>query len=569
MAAALSGQHHVVCRIVENGADVKMQNGRYAKALQAAAMNGHNDIVMTLLAHDAEVDCEGGHADPNHIAGIYGTPLQAATSSNHISIARALLAHGAHVDATGGSMYTALHVAAMRDHVQVIQLLLEHRADATLEGGKFGTVINAAALIASHTIPQRLVAEGDAVVLEVREYYTKLMPSEYFMVNNEYRHSLVRAFATHHELDDKFYQLQRPKISKHTADRSGREIFPSTLELLVAVSVLEVSQDAVPNLYISGYLSYIEARRWRGNPSILSLCTYGVTKNCIPPAQNPSGEPIIATDYQREGTPGSSEACRAALSAQAVAELRIQDTEQLRALPAHPGFTLRPELQEMIFMNEYNVPALRPIILKDIGRVIRSERHTSDGNQYVTLWEITYISKLAEHYEHPDVRTNVDLLVTSDFLVCRVVELIAKDEASAPQPDLWYRRVDLSPGTILLPKYKGILLEDVDSDVVASMNCLWNTPHPPQFPLENCYEPPMIRSRFETPVRMCVHQITDSLCGITVVSRERTLAIPFHVGDSKADKQFYESIEGGYMVFQYHSIGADECINKISIRDLR
>nr|POE86972.1 hypothetical protein CFP56_64004 [Quercus suber] len=171
----------------------------------------------------------------------------------------------------------------------------------------------------------------------------------------------------------------------------------------------------------------------------------------------------------------------------------------------------------MIFMGDYNLPALRSLILEDTARLTDGGQCAIDGNQYTTLWGVAYISKLAESYKNLGIRPNADLLITSDFLACREVKIIG--------------RTARFRAFTLVPSHRPLLTEG--------------------------------------PVRMCVYEIPDRLCGITVASRDRTLAVHLHTGDSKADKRFYKSFDGRYAILQYLSLGTHETIERIAIRHLK
>jgi ankyrin repeat protein len=67
----------VVKRLLDAGADVNAQGGRYSNALQAASAGGHNNIFQWLLEAGADVNAQGGW---------YGNALQAASYGGHDAI---------------------------------------------------------------------------------------------------------------------------------------------------------------------------------------------------------------------------------------------------------------------------------------------------------------------------------------------------------------------------------------------------------------------------------------------------------------------------------------------------
>jgi ankyrin repeat protein len=55
------GHEEVVRLLLDKGAEVNAQGGRYGNALQAASLGGHGAIVKTLLNKSADVNAQGGH----------------------------------------------------------------------------------------------------------------------------------------------------------------------------------------------------------------------------------------------------------------------------------------------------------------------------------------------------------------------------------------------------------------------------------------------------------------------------------------------------------------------------
>ncbi|KAF1961004.1 ankyrin [Byssothecium circinans] len=81
--------------LLDKGADVNAEGGRYGNALQAASEGGHEATVKLLLdkgADGADVNAQGGH---------YGNALQAASSGGHEAIVKLLIGKGAAPSAEG------------------------------------------------------------------------------------------------------------------------------------------------------------------------------------------------------------------------------------------------------------------------------------------------------------------------------------------------------------------------------------------------------------------------------------------------------------------------------------
>ncbi|KAF2706267.1 HET-domain-containing protein, partial [Pleomassaria siparia CBS 279.74] len=85
--ASLIGIEKAVERLLDRGADVNAQGGRYNNALQAASSEGHERQVVKLLLNTG--------ADVNAQDGSYGNALQAALSEGHDQVVKLLLEKGA------------------------------------------------------------------------------------------------------------------------------------------------------------------------------------------------------------------------------------------------------------------------------------------------------------------------------------------------------------------------------------------------------------------------------------------------------------------------------------------
>jgi ankyrin repeat protein len=73
--------------LLDKGAEVNAQGGRYGNALQAALFKGRQAVVKMLLDKGAEANAQGG---------FYGNALQAASVRGHEQVVKMLLNAGAH-----------------------------------------------------------------------------------------------------------------------------------------------------------------------------------------------------------------------------------------------------------------------------------------------------------------------------------------------------------------------------------------------------------------------------------------------------------------------------------------
>ncbi|KAE8551634.1 hypothetical protein EYB25_005524 [Talaromyces marneffei] len=197
--ASLRGHFKSVQRLLEKGAEVNAQGGRYGNALQAASFEGHIEIVQILLERGAEVNAQGGEygnalqaasleghveivqrlpekgAEVNAQGGRYGNALQAASSGGHIEIVQKLLEKGAEVNAQGGDYGNALLVASSGGHVEVVQRLLERGAEVNAQGGFYGNALQAASSGGHIEIVQRLLEKGAEVNAQGGDYGNALL----------------------------------------------------------------------------------------------------------------------------------------------------------------------------------------------------------------------------------------------------------------------------------------------------------------------------------------------------------------------------------------------------------
>jgi hypothetical protein len=80
--ASLEGLIELARQLLDKGADVNAQGGRYGNALQAASARGHDAIVQRLLDKEADVNAQGGY---------FGNALYAASDRGHDAIVQRLL----------------------------------------------------------------------------------------------------------------------------------------------------------------------------------------------------------------------------------------------------------------------------------------------------------------------------------------------------------------------------------------------------------------------------------------------------------------------------------------------
>ncbi|KAL3125271.1 hypothetical protein niasHT_000682 [Heterodera trifolii] len=123
IAACDRSQTEIVTFLVENGANINLQNGDGATALMYACYKGNVDIVRLLLSHGANVeltDFEG-----------FRFALKDAATEGHLEVCRLLVEEWA-ADVNQQTIqerYTPVICAASRGYLAVVNFLVEHGAD--------------------------------------------------------------------------------------------------------------------------------------------------------------------------------------------------------------------------------------------------------------------------------------------------------------------------------------------------------------------------------------------------------------------------------------------------------
>jgi ankyrin repeat protein len=159
--AASLGIGQIVWELLESGADVNAQGGKYGNALQAVLCQGHIEISHLLLERGADVNAQGGE---------YGNALQAASLWGHTEIVRLLLEKGADVNAQDGEYNNGLQAASYRGRIEIARLLLESGADVNAQGGRFGNALQAASLGGHIEIARLLLESGTDVNAQSGEF---------------------------------------------------------------------------------------------------------------------------------------------------------------------------------------------------------------------------------------------------------------------------------------------------------------------------------------------------------------------------------------------------------------
>ncbi|XP_060576349.1 transient receptor potential cation channel subfamily A member 1-like [Ruditapes philippinarum] len=149
-------QMEVIDLLIENGAEINMQNNTNYTPLHMAVIGGQINIVNQLLDKGADIEArDGDHMTPVHRCAMYGkkdvlevllqkgancnartseqmTPLLVASWKGHAAVVEYLLLHKAKVTATDSCMRTALHWTVDQGHYNILQLLMKNGGEELL-----------------------------------------------------------------------------------------------------------------------------------------------------------------------------------------------------------------------------------------------------------------------------------------------------------------------------------------------------------------------------------------------------------------------------------------------------
>jgi ankyrin repeat protein len=165
-AASANGHTEVATLLIERGADVNAQDGEYGSAIQAALANGHTEVATLLIERGADVNAQAGEYG--------GSALQAVLANGHTEVATLLIERGADVNAQGGWYGSALQAALAKGHTEVATLLIERGADINTQGGWYGNALQAALLYGHIEVATLLIERGADVNAQGGVYATAL-----------------------------------------------------------------------------------------------------------------------------------------------------------------------------------------------------------------------------------------------------------------------------------------------------------------------------------------------------------------------------------------------------------
>ncbi|KAL2196007.1 ankyrin repeat-containing domain protein, partial [Corynascus similis CBS 632.67] len=102
--------------LLERGANVNLQAGRFGSALHSASWRLNHSVQLLVDSPDVDLNAQGGG---------FGTALQAACSAGGCFAVEQLLRKEANVNLRGGKYGSALNAAVIKGYWYIVELLLE------------------------------------------------------------------------------------------------------------------------------------------------------------------------------------------------------------------------------------------------------------------------------------------------------------------------------------------------------------------------------------------------------------------------------------------------------------
>ena len=124
MHAAMLGRTDMVKKLVENKAEVNLQDKDGWSALMDAAMLGHTDTVKVLVENKADLNLQDKDG---------WSALMDAARHGHTDMVKLLVENKADVNMATTSGHTPLLVAAERGYRKMAEVLVEHGADVNAQ----------------------------------------------------------------------------------------------------------------------------------------------------------------------------------------------------------------------------------------------------------------------------------------------------------------------------------------------------------------------------------------------------------------------------------------------------
>lgn len=124
IAAAYDGSEKIMESLLEHNANPNIQHEYWGTALEVAASFGNTVTTQLLLDHGASVEPEN--------VGRYGNALQAACYAANKTLVENLVARGANINAKGGKFSYPIIAAADEGRAEIVEYLVNHGANVNV-----------------------------------------------------------------------------------------------------------------------------------------------------------------------------------------------------------------------------------------------------------------------------------------------------------------------------------------------------------------------------------------------------------------------------------------------------
>lgn len=151
--------------LINQGADVEIEDIFGYTGLMHAILNGRIDLINLLLDSQAKTESKGMQGfSPLHLAAMVG----------NLEIAKLLVGRGAYLDVKNDEGFTPLYTAYKRKHLEIVKFLIESEADSTSLVGMGFTILHIAAQDGNLDIVKLLIEKGAPIDAKTAENNTAL-----------------------------------------------------------------------------------------------------------------------------------------------------------------------------------------------------------------------------------------------------------------------------------------------------------------------------------------------------------------------------------------------------------
>ncbi len=155
--------------LLENGANVNIQEGDGWAPLHYASVNGHEAVVSLLLGDGAKINIQNKYGQ---------TPLHFASDNGHEAVVSLLLKNGVNVNVQNEYGTTPLHYASRWGHEAIVSFLLKTGADPNIQNARGNTPLHAASFNGHDAIVSLLLENGADYTITNKDGKTPLQDAQ-------------------------------------------------------------------------------------------------------------------------------------------------------------------------------------------------------------------------------------------------------------------------------------------------------------------------------------------------------------------------------------------------------